>query len=227
MKDSFDYVEWSYRTFLQGKAVAIVGGSCEKWESKPEDGIDVTVRINSHVERQGGRCDVLYHTCVPCLDASLVDSIGSLGCYPSFVFLNLIDGDFESKAKLYPQYLDFLCELRSEFPATDVGYFAQGQWLERNPYGPQYEWLNQLHKRYETKLFTGLVALAHILRAAPASVRVFGMNMYTDKTGGKLVSKVESHELEGNLIFLRDVRKDPRVVFDKELTEALRLYGII
>lgn len=220
----FDYTEWSYSNYIADKSVLIVGGSsgAEGWiPSVPE--YDVIVRINNHVLNQGGSCHVLYHSSVPSITPYLVNKI-----HPAeFVFLNLVDDAFDCGRSSEPLYLDFLSELREESPRTDVGFFAQGEWMDKNPYGQQYEWLNDLHKKYQAKLFTGLVALAHLMRFSPASISVVGMDMYIGQTGGKIVPKIESHELANNLIFLRDARKDPRVIFSDQLTEALKLYGII
>jgi hypothetical protein len=93
----FNYTEWSYRTFLDEKSVVIIGGSEDA--RIPERGeFDVVVRVNSHVIRQGGRCDVLYHTAIPCLTVDLLESFQN---DPAFVFLNLVDSDFESGARAF------------------------------------------------------------------------------------------------------------------------------
>lgn len=217
----FNFIEWSYKTYLERKSVVVVGGSPGAVAPKSSQA-EVVVRINSHLKNQGGWCDVLYHTGPPIINSDLVSEFLTS---PEFVFLNLVDGGFENRERPWPLYVDFLSELRVNHPTTEVGFFAQGTWGGNNPYGPQYEWLNALHKKYSTKLFTGLVALAHILKFSPSRVEVRGMNMYLDKTGGELVRKVESHELKGNLQFLADCRSDSRVHYDSELTEALSRYG--
>lgn len=222
----FDFVEWEYGKYLKGKRVLLIGGSEEKTDAASTESYDVVIRVNGHLERQGGRCDVMYHTCVPGLTGTLAPKLKRT----SFIFLNLVDTDCSRQVPVYADFLSQLLFLRnrtkSNYPMINVGYFAQGTWLERNPYGSQYEWLNELHQKYNTKFFTGLVALAHVLRFNPANVFVRGMNMYVKETGGKVGGRIESHELEGNLNFLADVREDDdRVVFCEELIKALGRYG--
>lgn len=217
----FDPISHYYANYLKDKTVILVGGS-PHLKLPPTPWPQVVVRINDHVMRQKGHCDVLYHSSVPAPHLDLWDYLSST----AYVFLNLVDEDYHCGAREQPHFYNFLMEGGNN-PETQIGFFAQGEWQEKNPYGPEHEWLNDLHKRYDTKFFTGLVALAHIMRFEPAAISVHGMNMYVDQTNGVIVPKIESHGLEGNLTFLRDARKDPRVVFDNELTEALKRYGII
>lgn len=220
---TYDFVEDRYGQFLLGKTVMIVGGADGQNSVTPGVGRpDVYVRINGHITRQGGACDVLYHTCVatPDINPSLISYLDRV----QFVFLNAVDGQYEVRNQPRPAYAPFLTSLRSLKPHVEVGYFAQGEWLNNNPYGPEMEWLNDLHKKFKCKLFTGNVALAHIMRFNPAKIFVTGMTMYAEKTGGSRVGKIESHETEGNLQFLKAASLDKRVVFSDEFKKALMAY---
>lgn len=217
----FDYTEWAYANYLKDKTILITGGADDfvsEWEND-----EVWVRINSHVLRQFGPCDVLYHTCVaePNIGPELVEHIAHDG----FAFLNLCDSGYEIGRWPAPIFIDFLIELRDRYPQVEIGHFASGTWMEKNPYGPQYEWLNDLHKKYDAKFFTGSIALAHILRFQPRAIHVQGMSLFVEKTGGSRAGKVESHEVEGNVRFMEDCLKDPRVTFSPLLMAALEKYG--
>lgn len=220
----FDYTEHCYAKFLHNKTVMIVGGA----DGQQSIGIgvgkpDVFVRINSHLPRQGGTCHVLYHTCIgtPDINPSLISYMDKA----EFVFLNAVDGDYEVRNKPVPTYVNFLDSLHDIKPHVHVGYFAQGEWMDKNPYGPEMEWLNDLHKKYNCKLFTGNTALAHIMRFKPMKIFVTGFTMYVERTHGSREGKVESHEVEGNLQFLKDASQDPRVIFSDEFKKALVQYG--
>lgn len=216
----FDYATHRYAQYLEGKVVAVVGGSdaVQSLSVRP----DIYVRINGHVKRQGGKCNVLYHTCcaTPDIDSGLISYLDGL----EFAWLNAVDGNYEVRNKKIPTYYEFLQSLRKVKPSVDFGFFAQGEWLEKNPYGPTLEWLNDLHKKYKCKLLTGNVALAHVMMFNPARIVVTNMTMYSEKTGGSREGKIESHEIEGNLQFLKDASNDPRVTFSAEFLEALRDY---
>lgn len=221
----FNYTEWAYGRFLNNKIVQITGGADTPGSITPGVGKPhVHVRINGHLVRQGGPCDVLYHTGVgtPDISETLVSYLGHTG----FVFLNAVDGFYEVRTRTEPVYVPFLKTLRQLRPSIEVGYFAQGEWLGQNPYGPSYEWLNDLHKKYNCKFFTGNVALAHIMRFNPAKIFVTGMTMYAEKTQGQRTGKVESHEIEGNLQFLKDASKVQNVIFSNEFKEALDVYQL-
>lgn len=217
----FNLTENFYREYLEGKSVLLVGGADGPI---PQQAFDVVVRINSHLPRQGGRCDVLYHTGVgtPSINPSLLSYMPNV----KFVFLNSVDGQYEVRNNKYPVYLPFVRSLRELRPKAEIGFFAQGEWMEKNPYGPEQEWLNDLHKKYNCKLFTGLTALAHIMRFNPARIFVTGMTLYVEQTHGAREGKVESHEISGNLAFITDAARDSRVVLSAELRRALDAYQL-
>lgn len=219
----YNFVEDRYAQYLANKTVMIVGGADGQNTIAPGVGRpDVFVRINNHITRQGGACDVLYHTCVatPDISPSLISYLDRL----QFAFLNAVDGQYEVRNQPRPTYVPFVTSLRSIKPHVEIGYFAQGEWMDKNPYGPEMEWLNDLHKKYKCKLFTGNVALAHIMRFEPAKIFVTGMTMYAELTNGVRTGKIESHETEGNLQFLKAASQDKRVVFSDEFKKALTAY---
>lgn len=218
----FNYTEWSYRNFIQGKKVLISGGLDSDYDPLLEKEYDVHVRVNSHVLRQGGRCDVLYHTCVA--DPDIGHELAYVISVDGFVFLNHVDGDYEIGNLQSPTYLDFLLELKRLLPQVDVGYFASGEWEEKNPYGPECEWLNQLHKRYKTKFFTGVIALADVMRFEPEALYVQGMNLFVDRTNGNPFSQVESHPMKGIIDFMFEADCLGFVEYSDTLKKALSRY---
>lgn len=226
---AFDYVQYEFEKWVKARDVVLIGGkdnfdteilNRDNW---PE--YTVYARVNSHVERQGGPCDVLYHTVIgdPPLRPELLEE-------PQYAFLNLVDGDYEAGERHIPYWAQIMQEgnLPYGWPRTksgcEVGFFAQGEWLADNPYGAQYEWLNELHKQYKTKLFTGMVALAHLTQFKPKTVNVFGMDLYVEQTGAERKSMVGSHGMEGNFAFAQDCLQMSNVKYDLPLMNSLTKY---
>lgn len=224
---SFDFVAHKFSHFVHRRRVLIVGGADNfKYSEKPF--VDVHVQINDHFYRRGEqkiRVDVLYHTVETDNEDRTKWAFHSLKMYhPTFLFLNLVDGLYDQGAREQPLWAEYQDRYDLPNDRTTVGYFANGEWDGPCPYGQQYDWLNKANRKYATKLFTGMVALAHVMRARPASIAVCGMDMYVKQTGGDKTATVESHPILGNLRFLRDAVA-VGVEIDKPLENALKIYG--
>jgi hypothetical protein len=209
-----------YREFLDGASVVLIGGA-DNYRDVYNHG-EVVVRTNNHWQRQAGACDIIYHT-VCGGDLSPESNVAALpeeGL--SFLFLNLVDTEYEVGSFVEPRY-KMLADGAKRNYGNDVGVglFAQGEWLEANPYGAEHEWLNQLHKKYNCKLLTGLVALADLLRYDPYDIFVCGMDLYKNDGAPTREGWRHSHKLDGNIQFLIDSLDDSRVTYDEPLMDAL------
>lgn len=188
--------------FLDKKTFLIIGGSDVdlSWAQTKSDDVDVVIRINQHWLRQRGRCDALYHTVRgPNLDFHCL--MRDAEFRPQCLMLNLVDSEFSAGITREPQYANMARFARMY--RAKVGYFAQGEWGKENPWGPNYEWLPALHRRFDCKLFTGLVALAHVLRFNPVKVYVAGMTLYAEEEHD-VADWRDSHKLLGNYLFLSE-----------------------
>lgn len=214
----------TYNQYLCNKSVLLVGGS-PQFDIKELNDYDVIIRINDHVIVQGGRCDVLYHT----VRGLGLESYKLLfaNIVPCFAWLNVVDGPWESG--LNPKRMAQNYEKHFESNGCKVGYFAQGEWLFWNPYGPEHEWLNALHKRHNCKLLTGLVALAHIMRSKAKSITLTAMDLYTRINANENLPKSRegyrhSHFLPGQVSFLKEAKQDSRVRLPQQLIDAIGFY---
>ena len=211
----------TYRDYLKDRSIVIIGGS-DAYSCNEIGHYDIVVRINNHWLRQKGRCDVVYTTVL--LKKPLhVNQLQVPEFRPHYAMLNLVDTKYEYNQKEVPNYLTFAEWCQSE-QKVKIGFFAQGVWLEQNPYGEQYEWLNLLHHQYDTKFLTGVVALADIIRYSPKRIFVCGMDMYKKEVPPGALFR-ESHGMPGNIQFLKDVQKrDSRVVYDTPLKRGIKQY---
>lgn len=220
----FNRVENSYRYFMQGKRVAIIGGADNFDMNAVVDRSDVIVRINNHVKRQKGPCDVLYHTVV-CDDPPNMSLLDAMEDPPFFIFLNLVDTQHEYGERERPLWDEFASLVRKIHPQCEIGHYAHGTWGGKNPYDDAYDWLNDLQKMYETKFFTGVVAIAHILqRTECAELAVYGMDLYLDESQGDIEFQKESHPLRGNVGLMVDLMKDDRLEYDAPVLAAIDKY---
>lgn len=239
-RSRFDWITRCYGNMLLDRKVVVVGGAANlislerlaRFISTDDLEDAVFVQVNGHaLTNPRLPVNVLYHTCVaqPNIDPKFLSSLKVLWNdwqqRLDTVFLNLVDGDADMGNREFPLYLDFILALRDLSPRTNIGFFAQGEWEGENPYGWQHEWLNRLHKKFNCKLFTGLLALADVLRYEPSQVFLCGMDLFVDRTEGKLDGFVESHAIRGNVEFVVQAAQDPRVVIDVPLVEALARYG--
>ena len=213
-----------YERFIVGQEVAIIGGSDfpdrERRRLTSWSWPGRIVRINEHVLRQGGRCDVIYHTTTstPPISSRLFDG----DFRPAWVFLNLVDYEYEGGNREEPLWSSWWHQARKRWPEVRLGHFAQGQWGRQNPYGAEHEWLNEIHNRLDAILLTGVVALAHVLRFRPARVYVTGFDLYDGAGIAGL------HDLSKNARFLAELlRTFPEtLVYDEPLLDGIRRRGI-
>ena len=219
----------NYKDYLKDKIVVIVGGG-ENINEELVESADIVVRINQHWLTQGGRIDVLYHTMFGRgLEPENLMKLFKEDFRPKFMFLNKLDRYWElglSQYKIDDLFYNFQKEHSNE---TQIEYFAQGQWLYQNPYGDRYEWLNEIHKKFNCKLLTGLVALADVLRFKPREVYTQGMNLYYGKPK-RLKEYRDSHFIPGQIAFLKDTLKNnppdnkPSLYLNDDLIESMQLY---
>lgn len=224
----YDHAFETFATKVRGQDVLIIGGASE-WEYREECG-PIHVRINNHGLRQGGPLDVLFHTC--CDSARISELTKRTGSDNSqIVFLSCADTLYEIGRKPRPDFADYLLwNERCGLPAV-VGFFAPGWYEDRNPYGPQHEWLHDIQRRVGGRLFTGLIALAYVLRTEARTIRLTGMDLFIDSAteavrDGIKVQEVmiESHLLAANVSFLREAARDGRVSFARSLERAMKDY---
>lgn len=226
---SFDWdlgVIVDYNRYLAGKSVVIVGGASQYFDEKELSSFDVVARTNDHAITQGGKCDVIYHTVrgqglekYRLLDTEIA---------PSFVWLNCVDGPWEcglNPWRMAERYDNHFTRWRK----SQIGYFTQGEWPYWNPYGPEHEWLNVIHKEHNCKLLTGLVALAHVMRSKAKSIHLACMDLYQFVDANDLSAKSapgyrHSHFLPGQISFLRQAAKDTRVTFCAPLWDSMEYY---
>jgi hypothetical protein len=207
----------NYIDYLRGKNVLLVGG---KSGTKIPVGYNIVVRVNDHVLFQGGRCDVLYHTI---RSTGLEDMLllQHPEIVPRFAWLNLVDSPYEVGLAARPVY-DFFTSHYQALGAK-VGFFAQGEWLHNNPYGEPFEWLNDIHKKHNCKLLTGLVALADLLMHPVKSLKVIGMDLYIDEPKD-VPDYRHSHYIPGQIKFLEDAMKDKRLQLPQGMLAAMAKY---
>jgi hypothetical protein len=211
-----------YSQYLNRKSIAIVGGA-DNYNPKQLNNYEIIVRINNHWFRQRHQCDVVYNTVKsPNLRVEIL--LQEPDFNPAFLWLNRIDWSFESGESKIPE-----CDKLANFaktlkPNIKVGYFAQGTWVDENPYGEEYEWLNSLHKKYDCILLTGLVALAHILYCAVVKeIFVCGMTLYKEENND--IERFRGiHWLPGNLAYLQSLRNINFIKFDSPLENSLDAY---
>lgn len=210
-----------YQRYLQGKSICLVGGD-DRIDFSRIHSYDVVVRINNHWLRQKGRCDVLYHTVRGTLDVN--ELLGHPYLRPHYLFLNLVDTEYEYEVISAPRYLGLGGWLQSSH-GVRVGFFAQGEWAGETPYGASYDWLNLLHRKYDAKFFTGIVALADLIRFEPREIFVTGMSFFSSEIKPGQYSR-HSHVLRGNYLFLRDALKNYcSVKYDAPLLEGMAYYA--
>lgn len=225
----FDYAEHCAAREVRGHDVVIVGGARDESLSElPEDVF--FVHVNDHWSKSKFDVHALYHTVVTDHEDFTVELFRTIGTHtgviPYYVCLNLVDGDYDAGRRDIPLWAKLLDQSRIDWNLTERCHFANGEWEETNPYGPQYEWLNELNKMYETKLFTGMVALAHVCAYEPRSVLVSGMDMFVEQTGGDRNATVCSHAVAGNLEFLAVMMEVTGTIkLSPMLREAMRRYG--
>lgn len=210
----------AYSEFLSGKRVCIVGGA-DNFNREKLEAYDIIVSINDHCVRQGLKPDVIYHVIRgPDLFNGL---IRLLDTPPRFLWANIRDNEFDSGFSDERQVDEFVREWHRP-PSQWVGFFAAGEWEGENPYGSEYEWLNVIHKKYDCKLLTGLIALADIMRYDPEVIMLCGMTMYLDNLRG-LPGYRDTHRIWGNIEFLEAAFwDDGRVCLDRPLSDSIEEY---
>ena len=212
-------IQEAYSRHLKNKRVALVGGA-DNFSYSELFERDIVVTVNDHCIRQKIKPDVIYHVIRgPDLWNAL---IRLLDTPPKFFWGSIRDDPYERGISDYRDVDEFVNEWHRP-PEQWVGHFAAGEWDGPNPYGEEYEWLNQIHHKYDCKLLTGLVGLADIMRYEPEEIFVCGMDLYLDNLRGRPGYR-DSHRIQGNIDFINDARDDGRVTLDTPLVKSLDEY---
>lgn len=220
LETATEETEAAYAEYVKDRRIFIVGGKDNYYSpGRRIDSSDIIVRTNNHWIRQGGQCDVVYHT-VTSTNLHLDELAKAPGFAPDFMFMNRVDWDYEYGESKH-RHIDYFLN-NYDNPKTKVGFFTQASWGKPNPYHPVYEWLNIIQERYNAIFFTGLVALAHVLRYNPKQIFLIGMTLFSENETVERFQGV--HWLPGNIDFVKAMRKDPRVILDTPLLEALDIY---
>lgn len=213
----------AFAEYLNGKRVAVVGGLGDSIEDLSD--YDVIVRINSHYIRQGGRCDVLYHSCAGDINLSAYED-GTADKFHNdtrFVFLNGIYQLFGSTA-------GGLGTLRGYFSArnahidTYIHVNAQAFALikELNPLPRKHWWVKDFCLRWHVYPFTGVLALYHLTLYPCAEIYVTGMNLYQAPTTQR--ESIRAHYISPQVKFLRHLLTEAHnwIKFSEELTKQIK-----
>lgn len=182
------------RSYLYKAKVLLVGGGPFNPEEFIDEGYDVWVRINNHYLIQGGRVDVLYTSGAQDPEEGLEHSI-VVNCHP--VEPTQEASPWESVGMRYLRY--------------DTQLY-QGA----NPYGPEHEWLNKLHRELDTMPLTGMIAVAHLLSMPIAELELTGFDFY--QRMGIQPHHRDSHLLYPQIEWLGEqCAKDKRILVDEKL----------
>lgn len=184
------------RELLQGKTVAIVGGS-DRWDRERADACDIVVRVNANWRRQGGRIDAVYTREVA------PDDDYDLAIFVAF------DMEADDEA-----WLGF-CEL---YQIPFVQFYAQ-RFGGPNPYRPELEWLNEFNWRLGTLPLTGLLAIAHICQLVARPPFVTGFDFYAKD--GAIPRAISSHEIPPQVAALDEWCRSGAILPDEALRELL------
>lgn len=211
-----------FTKYVTGREVVVVGGA-DKAITLDIRHADIVVRINNHWLRQGGGCDVLYHT-IKSPHISIEDLWADKEFAPSFFMMNAVDDAFEIGLIKTPTRMKAInwCSENN----VETGSFVQNMYGDCNPYDYTLDWLPQLHQKYNAVLFTGLIAVAHMARYPVSTLTVTGMNFYIDSDTNPDRNQ-GLHNVRGNIQFLRDLEaQDSRVFLDPAIHAAINTYSI-
>lgn len=180
---------------LYGKRVAIVGGAPA--HESIED-YDFIVHTNDHWARIGGRVDAVYS------GSPVPPSVE----YPSLKYIAA------QKCGHHFHAWKALAQ-RTETPLV---VFDTRRYLAPHPEGPEQQWGNALAMELETKPFTGVAAIAHLLRFPIAELFVTGFTFYFD--GERFPHRIEPHLVRPQMEWLaRRAYCDRRIRLDGFLRE--------
>lgn len=205
-----------FNSIVDSKSVALIGGADEIDWSEVEK-CDLVARVNSHWNRQGGRCDVLYFSCARDLDFSMFEK-AELWSQLKFVLVNLSHSLFgEIAAERARFVISLLIERRVPF-ATYYHAPARAWHLFENLRGKE-SWERRLSERYDFHPLTGILATEHLLLSSASRVFVTGMSLY--QSSGKLPAHAGAHSIPPQVRFFEDSLKSPRLKLDPSFLRCL------
>lgn len=204
MFDQLTYNE--LHNYFYGVSVVICGGHDSFNENAPGE---YWIRINNHVERQGGKCHVIFSSgCEP------LKRVAPLVCYPYL-------------ARHRGQH-DAMCKINN---ALSFNYINQRN-KNLNNLSIELEPLHIFYKQLGTVPFTGVVALCLMQQLPVTGIHLTGMTMYLDdqtnikKTiTGKTIRKRDSHLIDPQINYLiKALKYDSRLTIDNTLKENIKNY---
>lgn len=196
-----------YSDYLYNRCVCIIGGGPDV-DMGMINNADVLVFINDHWRKyQNKKCNVLY-----CGNAAL-----GLPLFmehetfnPDWVFLNyglLLDNDQPIQTELLTQAVN---------AGAQVDRFYQVSFQNTNPFGPEYEWCNVLHKRINTMPLTGILAAYHLLMQPVQTLCMTGFSFYA--VDGVIPYERNTHKLWSQIALIKNLADvDSRLVLDPVL----------
>ena len=212
---------------INDRPIVIIGGCDEaidrdelsRWMSKNPDAL--FCHINNHYWRRNDKTipiDILYHT-TQCTDGDLTSE--QLARVNVFSMFNIAGMEI---SEAHPAWrLMHWSDVNDN--KHNCGVFANGRWAGVCPFGIEVDDVNQVNNLYDTKLFTGSIALFDLVYNIKAGkVFVTGMDLFGDRSGYQKKSRVESHDLLGNIEFLRNTIGHVGITLSYRLTRSLERY---
>lgn len=209
----------NFNSYINGKTVALVGGSDEiDWQEVNK--CEVVARVNGHWMRQGGRCELLYYSCADDLDYEMwqrPDLFEQL----EFAMVNrthqLFGGYASEKTALV------ISKLVEHNIPHEFYYNAPGHAWDvfrelRNVKDGL--WSRELSERYDFHPLTGIIALEHLLLSSAASVYVTGMTLY-QQPDGALPADAGRHSIPPQLAYLKDNIKHKKLILSDRLAHIV------
>lgn len=212
-----------WKELTKGKSVALVGGS-DKINWNRVNQCDLVARVNSHWERQRGRCDILYFSCGDDLSIDFLDD-PELYDTLKFAWVNASNMLFNGDRQI-AKYAEVCSLIRKR--NVQMALYASGPPKAFETFdclrnlGPRYRWTRDLARRWEFHPLTGMIALYHLGCAETSSVYVDGMDFYVQKDG-TLPTTAGTHDIDSQLRFFREftARSGGRIQVSETLSALL------
>lgn len=198
-------VPWSRLiSFFRGRSVAVVGGM-HSWDQEQAEQADIVVRINSNVDFQGGRCDVLV------VQSQVYPPTPSL--MKDFADVQLVL--YECDGKSATAWEAALSGSRSKL----VPYSGACYQFE-NTLGFDTEWMNTLSHELGSRPLTGIAAIAFVLMFPIRELFITGFDFYYSRFGF-IPWEIPGHLLHAQVEWLaKRAKNNSRIIIDSTLREV-------
>jgi hypothetical protein len=185
------------RSYLYKAKVLLIGGGSFYLQDHYQDEDDrIWIRVNNHYTEQGGPCHILYTSGTQ--EPEELEHHFVIECKP----LPEKDGNGWDEATQY--YLRY-----------DTHTYK-----ETNPFGPEHEWLNNLHRELGTMPLTGMIAVSHLLSMPILELELAGFDFYS--MNGISPRVRDSHEIFPQIEWLAEqTLKDKRLIVPETLEPKL------